>query len=452
MSVNRNLILKVLQISLDPKIKSFVHAQFQKCEITDIKSSEQFMDNLDKWKEDDFDLILCGIGWNELPVTELAQSLNNVFKFKNIFFIGLDSQFQENKSLIKNGFTDYFYFPMDRTLLSITLHQAEKFILGTSYEQFIPIGISNIKLAEKLDFELNLFLPANNRYIKINNAGAIVDSSLAKRIESSMVGQLFIKESDLTLYHKFLSSRLKGLKPASNDIKKSVRTLFQELLSPRNSVFDDGKKFMNFANQLMLECINSPDLFNLQKELLSSLGNHSDGLYERSQKIATIGGLIALATGRAKPEDVVIAALFCDLGLAQIPENILEKEFKDLSEEETNIYFLHVHKSLNILGSKKIVLLPYVREAISDHHEKFDGKGYPNQKPGFKLSELTQILSFSIQFEELTRIIPNKARVYPHKAVLEISKNGSINPDIIFDIKQLFAEFDLIDNKNNKAG
>ena len=106
---------------------------------------------------------------------------------------------------------------------------------------------------------------------------------------------------------------------------------------------------------------------------------------------------------------------------------------------------------MNILGNKRIVLVPEVRDAIQDHHERFDGKGYPANKPGFKLSDEAQILSFAVQFEELTRVITGQPRIFPENAFHQISKNGSINPELIIVIKPLFINSQSDSIKNNKA-
>ena len=443
--------INILALELNDLVKNFVCSQLKNYSLTEVKSSYSFLENIENWKNDDFDLILCGGGWDDLPIIEIGQSVRMKFKKKSIFFIGLDSEVKENSELVKNGFEDSYYFPMDANFLSIALHNLEMKITGESFDRLVAVNITDFKPDEAIDFELNLFMPVNQKYIKINNQGQPLAKKTAERFNSYSIGQLYIKESNLNKYYSYLTSKIKELKPNSPEIKKSIRRLFHDILSPKSAIFEEGKTYMGYANEIVMQYIKSPDVLNIQKELLSNLGSENDGLYERSQKIATIAGMISLATGRGKPEDLVTAALFCDMGLSEIPLDIRNKKESDLSKEEKDHFYKHIAKTMNILGNKRIVLVPEVRDAIQDHHERFDGKGYPANKPGFKLSDEAQILSFAVQFEELTRVITGQPRIFPENAFHQISKNGSINPELIIVIKPLFINSQSDSIKNNKA-
>lgn len=437
MEVNK---IKVLLIGLDEKIKQFISVQFSNYEKLEISSKENFINLIEERKNDNFDLILSGLSLSDLPIIELAQSLKMKFKNKPIFFIGLNSQVQDNSELLKNGFSDCFYYPMDVNLLSVSLHDVEKKITGKSYDSLVAVNISDFNPEENLDFELSLFLPANKKYVKLNNKGDKISSRISNKFASNSLGHLYIRESNLGKYYNFLASKIKGLTKNSPEIQNSVRKLFHDLLSPKSAIFEEGKTYMDCMTEIVSLYIKSPEVLSIQKELLKSIGNEKDGLYERSQKIAAIAGLISLTIGCGRPEDLVTAALFCDVGLTDIDMDIVSKKESELNKEEKEIYYKHIAKTMTILGNKRIVLVPEVRDAIQDHHERFDGKGFPLNKPGFKLSYNAQILSFAVQFEEITRIITGQPRVFPQDAFNLIAKNGSINPDIIIKIKPLFID------------
>ncbi len=74
-------------------------------------------------------------------------------------------------------------------------------------------------------------------------------------------------------------------------------------------------------------------------------------------------------------KDVEIAALLHDLGKIKIPGNILNKDGKYNKSEE------HIMRQHSQLGEDAIKNIPEFRKAsklIRHHHERYDGKGYPD--------------------------------------------------------------------------
>lgn len=431
--------LKLLAVALDQHALEFVKSCLQNYELDHVSNSEDFMKYYDTWKNDSYDAVICGLGWEDLPAIELSQSLKMTFVQAPIYFVALDSQIQEAEILIKNGFLDCFYYPMDKNFISITLRETERNVTGQSLERLVEVSLAEIQPEDQLDFELSLYLSANNRYIKLNNRGTKLSSRIISNLDRHSTSHVFVKESQLKQYYSFLTSKIKNLMPSPQQKKAAARRLFHDLLSPKNAAFAEGKEYVEYANQVIAEYVKSPDLFNFQKELLKSTGSTDNGLYEKAQKVSTICGLIALATDIVKTEDIVIAALMCDLGMSQMPLEILEKTESEMSAEERDIYHTHVAKSLSILAGKRIVILPKVRDAITQHHERFDGKGFPEKKPGFKICTEAQVLSLAQQLEDLLRIRPRHPRLSPQEAFELVSRNGSINPDILREVKHLFS-------------
>lgn len=442
---------RVLAVGINKTVLTFAMSQLKNYELTEIAESAQFITDFENWDNKAFDAILCGIGWPDLPVNELAQSLKMRFVQVPLYFVALDSQVQENANLIKNGFLDCFYYPMDANFLSITLHDHERTVTGQTHERFIAVSTSDFKPEEPLEFELSIYLAANNKYIRLNTEGNAVSSRLAKNLDKHSMSHIYVREKQLGAYYKFLTSKIKGVSTNSPQMKVAVRRLFHDLLSPKSAIFEEGKAYLSYANQIIAEYVKSPKIFDFHKELLKSTGAESDGLYERSQKVATICGLISLGTGMGKPEDLVIAALMCDLGLSALPVDIREKSESELTPDERELYQTHTAKTMTILATKRIVILPKVREAIMQHHERFDGKGYPEKVVGYRLSVEAQILSFASQFEDITRVRAGQPRVFPEEAYKRICENGSINPDILRDIKCLFVTEEKKDSDTSKA-
>lgn len=74
--------------------------------------------------------------------------------------------------------------------------------------------------------------------------------------------------------------------------------------------------------------------------------------------------------------EVELGALLHDLGTIGIPDRILSKPEEDLSAEETQIMAKHPEMGRQIV--ERMPRLAPAGQVIAHHHERFDGKGYPN--------------------------------------------------------------------------
>lgn len=93
------------------------------------------------------------------------------------------------------------------------------------------------------------------------------------------------------------------------------------------------------------------------------------------------------------------AALLHDIGKIGIPDSILLKP-ENLSIEEYSMMQEH-----SDIGFKTIKSIEYLTEhayIIKDHHENFDGSGYPDGKKGDEISIYSYILSLADSFDALT--------------------------------------------------
>ncbi len=97
--------------------------------------------------------------------------------------------------------------------------------------------------------------------------------------------------------------------------------------------------------------------------------------------------------------DLWNAALLHDIGKIGIPESILNKPGK-LTDEEYDIIKTHPVKGCSILRPMKALknLLP----AIRHHHERYDGRGYPDGFAGRSIPMAARILTVADAFDAMT--------------------------------------------------
>jgi len=98
-------------------------------------------------------------------------------------------------------------------------------------------------------------------------------------------------------------------------------------------------------------------------------------------------------------QDLRYAALLHDIGKIGISAEILNKTDK-LTNEEFEEIKKHPLISYNIL--KNVEFLQKGLRAILEHHEKYDGTGYPNKLKGEEISLLARILCIADAFDAMT--------------------------------------------------
>jgi putative two-component system response regulator len=129
-------------------------------------------------------------------------------------------------------------------------------------------------------------------------------------------------------------------------------------------------------------------------------------------------------------------ALLHDIGKISIPDDILNKPGK-LTPEEYEIVKTHAAQGAHIVEP-----LHSVRDAvplIRWHHERMDGKGYPDGLKAGELSPLVRILSVADVFDSLSSDRPYRSRI-PHQRCLEILREDALGGGLDLDLVLVFNE------------
>lgn len=176
---------------------------------------------------------------------------------------------------------------------------------------------------------------------------------------------------------------------------------FAEVIAKRHSQLG-----INFEDELVHKFNNENIISqNHLMELANSLAGAIDAKdpYTKGHSTSVSRYSEALARAINLPEDEVerikLGALLHDVGKIGIPENVLKKPEK-LSDEEWEIMKQHP-----VIGAEKVLepnealrdLIPMVKY----HHERIDGKGYPEHLTGEKIPLAAKIVAVADTFHAL---------------------------------------------------
>lgn len=142
---------------------------------------------------------------------------------------------------------------------------------------------------------------------------------------------------------------------------------------------------------------------------------------------ALVAELLLFSDFTMKKEDIYLiseAAKYHDVGKIFIPDSILLKPSK-LTNKEFDIMKKHTIFGSDMISKMQIDsrLKCYTIEICRHHHERIDGKGYPDGLIGKEIPFWVQIVSIADVYEALTSERCYKP-AYTKKQALEMLKNG----------------------------
>jgi len=227
-----------------------------------------------------------------------------------------------------------------------------------------------------------------------------------------------------------LSSQAEKILKDLHLVNRNLRTKIKEL--------DTAKKNIHEAYK---DTINRLVLASEYKD--NETGNHILRMSNYSVYLAEIYGFDAQML-----EEIELAAPMHDVGKIGIKDSILFKNGK-LTDDEFNEMKRHTIIGGAILENPDSPILECARLIALCHHEKWNGRGYPN---GIKAEEIpihARIVSISDTFDALTSKRPYKTP-YPVDVSCDIIKKGrgeDFDPDLVDLFLSNIDGFVVIKNK-----
>lgn len=159
---------------------------------------------------------------------------------------------------------------------------------------------------------------------------------------------------------------------------------------------------------------------------------------EHSQRATQIALDVAEVMGatEAERESLRIAGWLHDIGKIGIQDSILSKP-GPLTAEEYEVIKTHPligEKILEPLG-----LLPLERKIIRNHHERWDGKGYPDGLRGEEIPLLVRIFTAADAFEAMTSDRPYRRAKTVEEALreLEVLSGAQFDAEVVEALREI---------------
>lgn len=138
-----------------------------------------------------------------------------------------------------------------------------------------------------------------------------------------------------------------------------------------------------------------------------------------------------LGSDPAMVKEATIAGFLHDIGMLEVPKNMIEQE-GNLTNREFKMIQEHTGRGAIMLMNKGVE--PYIIEAVRSHHERYDGSGYPNGKRGGEISYLSALISIVDVYDSMTSNRPYRMATCPFDVIdfYERHMIDKFNPELLY--------------------
>jgi len=223
----------------------------------------------------------------------------------------------------------------------------------------------------------------------------------------------------------------------------------------------DLEGFKSLADQVAIAIENAGLYRELKETFLSTAAALGDAIEAKdaytaghTKRVLEYSLVVGKRLGLSKEEldQLKLAAALHDIGKIGIEDRILGKPNR-LEPEEAEMMERHT-----VIGAKIVENIRPLRAivpGILHHHEKYDGKGYPDALKGGAIPTMARIISVCDTFDAITSDRPYRKGVHPEIALQELRKHSGtqFDPKIVgvFIAAYESGEIEPILHRNNPS-
>lgn len=358
------------------------------------------------------DLVLVGTPPEGVNLTEVGQILRMNFPDNLIYAITRDRKKYFRKLAIKNGFSDSFLYPLESSAIKRALQLALRIASKGAIKAYRPVRVLDLKVGSPLPVGLFVFLPMNAKYIPFLPAGDPLTEDHYRRLVGHKVDTVYVNIDEMPEFYKYAG--FKSLTERRHILEDRFRIAMSGLFRGAEvPLIEEGKHFVEECKKAVSDCILDFPPEKLAAQVFATMGDVADH-YNHALNTSTYAALFSKILGKGDPMHLALAGLWHDIGIIE------------LGVDPSVQYEDHVSKSADLMQELRIAVDPSVSMAVMQHHERWDGQGYPLGLMGDLISAEGQILILADQFDYATRFEPGEPQRSPLELV-ERFKNKMID-------------------------
>lgn len=199
-------------------------------------------------------------------------------------------------------------------------------------------------------------------------------------------------------------------------VEKTVDVLRDIFRDSRMGVFGNLDEVEGEVEELLKSVVSTSG----RAVNIYSLANYSDFLFWHAVNVATLMIIIF----RDDPEwsasisDVTLGSLLHNIGMMRIPVSVFNKPGQ-LTQREFAMVMEHPRYSYQMVKDNT-EMNEFVQRMVLEHHERYDGSGYPQRLVGETIHPLSLMLSICDTYVALTSERLHRRRLSPNQAISNI--------------------------------
>lgn len=320
-------------------------------------------------------------------------------------------------------------------------------------DKFSSIKIEEFYAAQAMLFNVYIKI-GSGKYLKILNQG---DTFSKERIDKykneKKVEFLYFLSSDrrkFIQYNNFLANKVIG-NPAApvaakvtmikNVTQKYIEEAYTVGVKPQ--VIDQGKEVCETVFELIA---NQEDLYTI----LKSYQELNPNAYTHAFLVTLYSSAIVKQfewQSKSTIETTALACMLHDIGKTLLPKTFINLSVRHMNPEQVDLYQQHPELGLKLIENNRMINHS-VKQVIAQHHEAYDGSGFPAGRSGENVLTLANIVCLADDFVNIMM----DYQLPPIDALKKILVNKDFlkkyNPSIIDKFVKIFVDPSKLQKEN----
>lgn len=318
-------------------------------------------------------------------------------------------------------------------------------VTNLSFDHLHRVSVFEFDEDERVPFDIYLYLPFNRKVILYLKKDQIMDEKMRSKFKNNMNYNMYINRANLKKYLHYTSEILKKSAEVSTDTvlanssKLSTAKLAENLSFLMKGFFSEEfiesegtdllENFKTLTSDFVGQVSKNPENVKSYQKLAYQKMTHQT----HAANVAAYCCLFGSLAGLEDLESLQLGGLLHDIGLADMPEEILGRSIESLDEDEKNTYLLHPGSGKMTIEATIPQTSPHVLSMVLYHHEQPSGEGYPYKLKSEQISDYAKICSLADEFDKLTSVRAGYKQLSPHQAMLRISGQDGQSPSPYYD-------------------
>ena len=252
-------------------------------------------------------------------------------------------------------------------------------------------SVADLPVNESLPIDLFIFL--NNKFLMFRSSGSEITKDVFDRLISKGAKHLFIRDAEKDRFRSWT----KNFKSDSSKLNSNLKGVINDANQKLSIVFQAEHPDQAIAQVIMASKKVVKELIRLPivVKSLAELQTRSNGTVQHSINVSVLSTYLAMQIGYSHEvilEHVGLGGLLHDVGKSRLtgPEEFMDSEKFD--HPRIGAEMLERSQDSKISNEVKMI--------VAQHHECYDGSGYPKKLQGSRIYDLAKIVSIADDFDD----------------------------------------------------